>query len=232
MNELPKSFTPDEMRLTMTDQSLLTRCPVVPVVVLHDLADAIPLGEALLAGGIDIAEITLRTSVGRGAIAALTKALPELYVGAGSVLIPDHVDQVIDAGATFIVSPGLSVDVLTRAKNYGVPALPGIATSSELMTAISLGLDEVKFFPAGLLGGPAGIRALAAPFTEISFMPSGGVSAQNMSDYLNIPAVPAVSGSWMVEPALLAEKRWDEVTARSAAAIRTAEQLTAALTPA
>lgn len=214
----------------MTDQSLLTRCPVVPVVVLQDIAHAIPLGEALLAGGIDIAEITLRTPVGLGAIAALTKALPELLVGAGSVLIPDHVDQVIDAGATFIVSPGLSVDVLSRAKNNGVPALPGIATSSELMTAISLGLSEVKFFPAGLLGGPAGIRALAAPFTEISFMPSGGVSAQNMTDYLTIPAVPAVSGSWMVDPALLAEKRWEEVTLRAAAAIRTAGEATAALT--
>jgi 2-dehydro-3-deoxyphosphogluconate aldolase/(4S)-4-hydroxy-2-oxoglutarate aldolase len=136
---------------------------------------------------------------------------------------------VIDAGATFIVSPGLSIDVLTRAKSNGVPALPGIATSSELMTAIGLGLNEVKFFPAGLLGGPAGIRALAAPFTEITFMPSGGVSAENMTDYLRIPAVPAVSGSWMVDPALLADKRWDEVTARSAAAIRTARQVKAAL---
>jgi len=215
----------------MAEQSLLNRCPIVPVVVLHDLADAIPLGEALLAGGIDIAEITLRTSVGLGAIAALTKALPALHVGAGSVLIPAHVDQVIDAGAKFIVSPGLSVDVLARAKSNGVPALPGVATSSELMSAISLGLNEVKFFPAGLLGGPAGIRALAAPFTEVSFMPSGGVSAQNMTDYLSIPAVPAVSGSWMVDPALLADKRWDEVTARSAAAIRTAGQVSAALSP-
>jgi len=152
-----------------------------------------------------------------------------LHVGAGSVLTPAHVDQVIDAGAQFIVSPGLSVDVLTRAKSKGVPALPGIATSSELMTAIGLGLNEVKFFPAGLLGGPAGIRALTAPFTEIRFMPSGGVSAQNMADYLRIPAVPAVSGSWMVDPALLAEKRWDEVTARAAAAIRTAREVTSAL---
>ena len=213
----------------MAEQSLLKRCPIVPVVVLQDLADAIPLGEALLAGGIDIAEITLRTSVGLGAIAALTEALPALHVGAGSVLTPAHVDQVIDAGAKFIVSPGLSVDVLSRATSKGVPALPGIATSSEIMTAISLGLSEVKFFPAGLLGGPAGIRALAAPFTEITFMPSGGVSAQNMTDYLSIPAVPAVSGSWMVDPALIADKRWDEITARSAAAIRTAGQVSTAL---
>jgi 2-dehydro-3-deoxyphosphogluconate aldolase / (4S)-4-hydroxy-2-oxoglutarate aldolase len=206
-------------------ESLLNKCPIVPVVVIQDIDDAVPLGEALLAGGIDIAEITLRTPAGLGSIAALATSLPELHVGAGSVLIPAHVDQVIDAGTRFIVSPGLSVDVLTRAKSKGAPALPGIATSSELMTAIGLGIDEVKFFPAGLLGGPAGIRALAAPFTEISFMPSGGVSAQNMADYLSIPAVPAVSGSWMVDPALLAEKRWDEVTTRAAAAIRTAEEV-------
>jgi 2-dehydro-3-deoxyphosphogluconate aldolase/(4S)-4-hydroxy-2-oxoglutarate aldolase len=206
-------------------ESLLNKCPIVPVVVIQDIDDAVPLGEALLAGGIDIAEITLRTPAGLGSIAALATSLPELHVGAGSVLIPAHVDQVIDAGARFIVSPGLSVDVLTRAKSKGAPALPGIATSSELMTAIGLGIDEVKFFPAGLLGGPAGIRALAAPFTEISFMPSGGVSAQNMADYLSIPAVPAVSGSWMVDPALIAEKRWDEVTTRAAAAIRTAEEV-------
>jgi 2-dehydro-3-deoxyphosphogluconate aldolase/(4S)-4-hydroxy-2-oxoglutarate aldolase len=99
------------------------------------------------------------------------------------------------------------------------------------MTAVGLGLSEVKFFPAGLLGGPAGIRALTAPFTEMTFMPSGGVSAANMTDYLSIPAVPAVSGSWMVDPALLAEKRWDEVTSRAAAAIRTATEATTALIP-
>jgi 2-dehydro-3-deoxyphosphogluconate aldolase/(4S)-4-hydroxy-2-oxoglutarate aldolase len=203
----------------MSEQSLLHRCPIVPVVVIHDVAHAVPLGEALLAGGITVAEITLRTDAGIHAIEALAKELPELHVGAGSVLIADHVDQVVDAGAQFVVSPGLSVDVLTRSRNRGVPALPGVATSSELMTAVGLGLTEVKFFPAGLLGGPAAIRALTAPFTTISFMPSGGVNAVNMADYLTIPAVPAVSGSWMVDPALLVQGRWEEVIARSAAAI-------------
>ncbi|SDO34314.1 2-dehydro-3-deoxyphosphogluconate aldolase / (4S)-4-hydroxy-2-oxoglutarate aldolase [Nakamurella panacisegetis] len=203
-------------------ESLLHRCPVVPVVVIHDAAHALPLGEALLAGGITVAEITLRTAAGIGAIEALATALPELHVGAGSVLVAEHVDQVVDAGARFVVSPGLSVAVLARAQARGVAALPGVATSSELMTAVGLGVTEVKFFPAGLLGGPAAIRALAAPFTSMTFMPSGGVSADNMADYLAIPAVPAVSGSWMVDPGLLAEGRWDEVTARSAAAIRAA----------
>jgi 2-dehydro-3-deoxyphosphogluconate aldolase/(4S)-4-hydroxy-2-oxoglutarate aldolase len=206
----------------MNEQSLLNKCRIVPVVVINDVEQAIPLGEALLAGGITVAEITLRTSAGIDALAILAEKLPELHTGAGSVLVVDQVDQVVDAGAKFVVSPGLSVDVIKRSTERGVPALPGVATSSELMTAMSLGLTEVKFFPAGLLGGPAAIRALIAPFTTMSFMPSGGVNAANLTDYLAIPAVPAVSGSWMVDPDLLARGRWDEVTTRSAAAIKAA----------
>ena len=208
--------------MTATNEtSLLGRCPVVPVVVLDDPELAVPLGEALLAGGIDVVEITLRTDAGLEAIRRLG-ALPGLHVGAGSVLVPTQVDEVVAAGARFVVSPGLSVDVVERSRALGVPALPGVATASDLMTATALGLSEVKFFPAGLLGGPAAIRALTAPFTRMSFMPSGGVNADNMADYLAVPAVPAVSGSWMVEPALLRAKDWDEVTARSAAAVEKA----------
>jgi 2-dehydro-3-deoxyphosphogluconate aldolase / (4S)-4-hydroxy-2-oxoglutarate aldolase len=201
--------------------SLLDRCPVVPVVVLDDPELAVPLGEALLAGGIDVVEITLRTDAGLEAIRRLA-GVADLHVGAGSVLVADQVDAVVEAGARFVVSPGLSVDVVARCRALDVPALPGVATASELMTATALGLSEIKFFPAGLLGGPAAIRALAAPFTRMAFLPSGGVKPDNMADYLAVPAVPAVSGSWMVEPALLRAKDWDEVTARSAAAIAAA----------
>ena len=193
----------------------------MPVVVLDDPALAVPLGEALLAGGIDVVEITLRTDAGLEAIRRLG-VLPELHVGAGSVLVPGQADEVVAAGARFVVSPGLSVDVVARCRTLGVPALPGVATASDLMTATALGLSEVKFFPAGLLGGPAAIRALSAPFTRMAFMPSGGVNADTMADYLAVPSVPAVSGSWMVDPALLRAKDWDEVTARSAAAVGTA----------
>jgi 2-dehydro-3-deoxyphosphogluconate aldolase/(4S)-4-hydroxy-2-oxoglutarate aldolase len=205
----------------MTNPSLLDRCAVVPVVVLDEPGQALPLGEALLAGGIDVVEITLRTDAGVEAIRRLA-TLPDMHVGAGSVLVPHQVDQVVEAGARFVVSPGLSVEVVQRCHALGVPPLPGVATASDLMTASALGLDEVKFFPAGLLGGPAAIRALAAPVTRMSFMPSGGVNADNMGDYLAVPAVPAVSGSWMVDPALLRDGRWEEVTARSSAAIETA----------
>jgi len=210
-----------EARSAMTDQtvqatvqtapSLLRRCPVVPVVVLDHPDQAVPLGEALLAGGIDVMEVTLRTDAGLEAIRRLA-GLPGMHVGAGSVLVPEQVDQVVDAGARFVVSPGLSVDVVARCRTRDVPALPGVATASELMTAVSLGLDEVKFFPAGLLGGPAAIRALAAPFTRMAFMPSGGVKAENMADYLAVPAVP-------VERKLDGRGAWDEVTARSAHAV-------------
>jgi 2-dehydro-3-deoxyphosphogluconate aldolase/(4S)-4-hydroxy-2-oxoglutarate aldolase len=202
----------------MTDLSLLNRCPIVPVVVLDDPEQALPLGEALLAGGIDVVEITLRTDAGLEAIRRLA-TLPGMHVGAGSVLVPHQVDQVVEVGARFVVSPGLAVDVVQQSRAAGVPALPGVATASDLMAASALGLDEVKFFPAGLLGGPAAIRALAAPFARMSFMPSGGVNADNMGDYLALPAVPAVGGSWMVDPALLREGRWDEVRARASAAV-------------
>ena len=213
----------------MSKQSLLRRCPVVPVVVIDSADDAVPLGEALLAGGIDVIEVTLRTPAGMAAIRNLASALPLLHVGAGSVLVPGQVDEVVDAGAQFVVSPGLSVEVLARAGDLGVPALPGVATSSELMTAVGLGLTEVKFFPASLLGGPAGIKALAAPFTAMSFMPSGGVNPGNMADYLAIPAVPAISGSWMVDPGLIRAGQWDEVAARSAAAVETARRVLGAV---
>ena len=206
--------------MTRSDHSfaMLSHCPVVPVIVLDDPAQAVPLARALLAGGITIAEITLRTSAGLEGIRLLS-GQTELLVGAGSVLVPDQVDQVADAGAKFVVSPGLSTEVLDQASVRGVPALPGAATSSDLMVAAARGLSEVKIFPAGLLGGPAIIKALSAPFPDMTFMPSGGVSLDNMGDYLALACVPAVSGSWMVDPALLREGRWDEVTARAATAM-------------
>jgi 2-dehydro-3-deoxyphosphogluconate aldolase / (4S)-4-hydroxy-2-oxoglutarate aldolase len=201
--------------------SLLSRCPVVPVVVLDDADQALPLGKALLAGGIDVIEVTLRTAAGIAGIRALAD-LPGMLVGAGSVLVADQVDAVVDAGARFVVSPGTSREVITRSQERGVPALPGTASASDLMTAVSLGLTEVKFFPAGLLGGPATIKALAAPFPGLSFLPSGGVSLDTMGDYLALPCVPAVSGSWMVAPDLVRAGAWDEITARSAAAVERA----------
>jgi 2-dehydro-3-deoxyphosphogluconate aldolase / (4S)-4-hydroxy-2-oxoglutarate aldolase len=212
----------------LTARELLTRCPLVPVVVLDRAEDAVPLGEALLAGGITGVEITLRTAAGLDAIALAAQCLPDLTVGAGSVLTPDHVDQVVDAGAKFVVSPGLHAPVIARCVQRSVPALPGVATASEVMTAVNLGLAEVKFFPAGLLGGPAAIKAMSAPFPGMSFLPSGGVGPDNLSDYFALPCVPAVSGSWMVDPGLIRSVDWAEVTRRSKAAVDAARAAIAA----
>ncbi|MCY1137241.1 bifunctional 4-hydroxy-2-oxoglutarate aldolase/2-dehydro-3-deoxy-phosphogluconate aldolase [Actinoplanes sp. Pm04-4] len=192
--------------------------PVLPVVVLDDATQAVPLGEALLAGGIDSVEITLRTAAGLEGIRR-ARAVPGLRVGAGSVLTPAHVDQVVEAGAEFIVCPGLSTAVVSRAREHGVDILPGVATASEVMAAVALGLDEVKLFPAGLLGGPAYIEALSAPFPGMRFVPSGGVSAATLADYLAVPSVRTASGSWMVARDLLARADWARITELSAQAL-------------
>lgn len=200
---------------------LLQRCPVVPVVVLDDPDDALALGQALLAGGIDVVEITLRTAAGLPAIRRLAD-LPGLLVGAGSVLTARQVDQVADAGAGFVVSPGTGPAVLDRAAERGLPALPGISGGSDLMVAAEHGLREVKVFPADLLGGPAAVRALSQPFPGMTFLPSGGVRAETMGTYLSLPMVPAVSGSWMVAADLLRRRDWQTVTARASEALELA----------
>ena len=192
---------------------------VVPVAVIDDAASAEALGQALVAGGIDIIEVTLRTEAGLKALGALSSTAA-MRVGAGTVLSPAQVDAAIDAGATFLVSPGLSVPVVERAMERGIPIIPGVATPSDLMTAYNLGLSVVKFFPAGVLGGPPAIRALAAPFPDMRFVPTGGIGPSNAADYLALPSVLAIGGSWMVERALIAAGRWDEITTRSAEAVR------------
>ncbi|WP_308120904.1 bifunctional 4-hydroxy-2-oxoglutarate aldolase/2-dehydro-3-deoxy-phosphogluconate aldolase [Paractinoplanes bogorensis] len=197
--------------------------PILPVVVLDEPGQAVPLSEALLAGGIDRIEITLRTAAGLEGIRR-ARAVAGMRVGAGSVLTPAHVDQVVEAGAEFIVCPGFSAAVIERAREHGVDILPGVATASEVMAAVALGLDEVKLFPAGLLGGPAYIEALSAPFPGVRFVPSGGVGPKNLRDYLAVPAVPTVSGSWMVARGLLAAGDWNQVTALSTEAVAAAAE--------
>ncbi|MEP6480834.1 MAG: bifunctional 4-hydroxy-2-oxoglutarate aldolase/2-dehydro-3-deoxy-phosphogluconate aldolase [Rhodoglobus sp.] len=181
----------------------LERVRIVPVVVIDDAAGAGDLAEALAAGGIRCAEITLRTQAGLAALEAAA-TVPDFTVGAGTVLTADQVDRCADAGAQFIVSPGFDEDVVNRARERGLVALPGIATATELQRALRAGLEAVKFFPADRLGGLPGIASLAAPFPTVRFMPSGGVSAANAAEYLAHPAVFAVGGSWMVPRAAVA----------------------------
>jgi 2-dehydro-3-deoxyphosphogluconate aldolase/(4S)-4-hydroxy-2-oxoglutarate aldolase len=190
---------------------LLASYRLVPVVVLERADDAWPLGQALKAGGLPCAEVTFRTAAAEEAIREMSKD-PDLLVGAGTVLSADQVDAAVAAGASFIVSPGLSAEVVRRCKQLGVPVLPGVATPTEVMTAIDADLDAVKFFPAEANGGVATLRALSAPFPKMRFVPTGGVTFDNLGGYLAVRSVLAVGGSWMVAPALIAAGDFEEIT--------------------
>ena len=203
----------------MSDEMFSAR--IVPVVVLHDAKDAEPLGRALIAGGLPVAEVTFRTAAAVESIRAMS-AIEGLIVGAGTVLTPAQVEQAVEAGASFIVSPGLRRDVVFAAQAAGIPVLPGAVTPSEIMAAQELGLDTVKFFPANVFGGAAAIKALSAPFGSMRFVPTGGVSVSNLSDYLSLGCVPAVGGSWMVPVAAIREGAFAHVSELCVAAVAAA----------
>lgn len=201
------------MRPDETAQTL-ERWGVVPVVVVSDAKTAEGMCHALTAGGMPWAEITLRTPAGLEAI-RIASAIDGFSAGAGTVLTARQAEEAIEAGANFIVSPGLSKAVVAVAMAAGIPVIPGAVTSTEIMAAADLGLELVKFFPAGQAGGPAGLRALAEPFGNMRFMPTGGVSPNNLDDYLSIPAVAAVGGSWITPASLLAAGQFAEIEARA-----------------
>lgn len=191
---------------------------IVPVVVIDDARAAPDLADALAAGGIRCAEITLRTPAGLDAIRAVA-GRADFVVGAGTVLTADQVDAVTDAGAQFLVSPGLDDAVVARAAELGTPIVPGVATATEIQRALSRGIRHLKLFPANLVGGLAAVRAFAGPFPDVRFLPSGGVSADNAAEYLASTSVFAVSGSWMVPPGAVASGDLEAVQRLSAAAV-------------
>ena len=195
---------------------------LVPVVVSDVPSHAVGLGRALADGGLPIAEVTLRMPRALELLAAMAEGCPDLVVGAGTVVSADQVDAAVDAGARFLVSPGLAVDVVERARTRQVPILPGVATASDLMAATALGLDLVKLFPAGSLGGTDTVQALAAPFPAMSFVPTGGIGPADLADYLSVPAVAAVGGSWMVPAGALADGDHDTVRRLTAEAVQAA----------
>jgi 2-dehydro-3-deoxyphosphogluconate aldolase/(4S)-4-hydroxy-2-oxoglutarate aldolase len=191
---------------------------VIPVVVLNDPERAADLGAALIAGGLPIAEATFRTPEAAAVLRRLAQR-GDLVVGAGTVITARQVDQAYESGARFVVSPGLSAEVVRRCQKLDLPVIPGVSTASEIMAALDLGLDTVKFFPAEASGGLPTVKALAAAFPQVRFVPTGGITERSAPSYLAHPAVAAVGGSWMVAPDLLAAGRWDEVTARCAATV-------------
>lgn len=170
---------------------------LVPVVVLDEARDAGPLADALVGGGLPVAEVTFRTAAAPDAIRAMVDR-GDVLVGAGTVLTPEQVDQAVAAGAAYLVSPGTSRAVVERAQEHGIPILPGAVTATEVQAALDLGLDTVKFFPAGTSGGSKAIAALSAPFGGVRFVPTGGVGPANLDEYFALPCVAAVGGSWMV----------------------------------
>lgn len=197
---------------------------VVPVLVVDRVEDAKPLAEALLAGGMPLAEVTLRTAAALDAIKAMSE-VEGVLVGAGTVLCAEHVEQAIAAGATFIVSPGLDEGVVAAAKKHGVPVFAGAVTAGEIQKAWNLGLRTVKFFPAGIAGGAKALKGLSSVFRDMTFMPTGGVSMDNLEDYLGVKAVIACGGSWIAPEALVAEGNFEEITKRAADAIAAAQAI-------
>ncbi|MDX6364575.1 MAG: 2-dehydro-3-deoxyphosphogluconate aldolase / (4S)-4-hydroxy-2-oxoglutarate aldolase [Streptomyces sp.] len=203
--------------------SVLDLAPVVPVVVVRDAADAVPLARALVAGGLPVIEVTLRTPAATDAIRAIAAEVPDAVVGAGTVITPAQVADSVAAGARFLVSPGWTDVLLDAMKASGLPFLPGVSTTSEVVALLERGVHEMKFFPAEAAGGTAYLTSLAGPLPQARFCPTGGIGLASAPDYLALPNVGCVGGSWMLPAEAIAARDWDrvEALAREAAALRT-----------
>ena len=193
---------------------------IVPVVVLNKVEDAVPLANALLRGGINFMEITFRTACAAECISVISKEVPDMIVGAGTVINVDQAMVAVENGAKFIVSPGLDEGVVLWAKGNKIPVIPGTVTPTEIMRAISLGLNVLKFFPADVYGGIKALKALAAPFGQVKFLPTGGVSEANLTEFIENKAVAAVGGSWVCKKDDILNHDWDKITALSENAVR------------
>ncbi|WP_053851491.1 bifunctional 4-hydroxy-2-oxoglutarate aldolase/2-dehydro-3-deoxy-phosphogluconate aldolase [Streptomyces sp. NRRL B-24085] len=191
--------------------SLLDLAPVVPVVVVQDAPDAVPLARALVAGGLPAIEVTLRTPVALDAIRAIAGEVPDAVVGAGTVITPEQVHDVVAAGARFLVSPGWTDVLLEAMRGSGVPFLPGVSTASEVVALLERGVREMKFFPAEAAGGTAYLKSLAGPLPQARFCPTGGIGPGNAPEYLSLPNVGCVGGTWMLPEDALAARDWARV---------------------
>ena len=204
--------------MTFTDR--IFEAGIVPVVVLEKTEDAVPLANALLKGGISFMEITFRTACAAECIEIICKEVPDMIVGAGTVLNAEQAKLAVEKGAKFIVSPGLDEETVKWALANDIPVIPGCVTPTEIMKAISLGLKVVKFFPADVYGGIKAIKALAAPFGQVKFLPTGGVSEANLSEFIGNRSVAAVGGSWVCKKDDVLEHNWEKITALSENAVR------------
>ncbi|WRD93911.1 bifunctional 4-hydroxy-2-oxoglutarate aldolase/2-dehydro-3-deoxy-phosphogluconate aldolase [Helicobacter pylori] len=186
--------------------------PIVPVVVIENIKDAVPLVQSLVEGGIHIIEVTLRSSCALEAIELIAKNVPKMRVGAGTILNPTQLEQAQNRGAEFLISPGLTIKLLEHAKKKDMPLIPGVSSSSEVMQALELGYNALKFFPAEYCGGVKLLNAFNGPFKGVKFCPTGGISIDNMHSYLNLENVLCVGGSWLTPKNLIQNKEWDKIT--------------------
>lgn len=199
--------------------AVLAQSRIIPVLTIERVEDAVPLARALIAGGVPVLEVTLRTAAGLEAAASIMAAVPEAVVGIGTVLTPDDLAQAVAIGARFALSPGATPALLAAARDCPAPFMPGVATASELMQAMQHGFETVKFFPANTAGGPAALRGLAGPFPSARFCPTGGVGDGNAAEWLALPNVVAVGGSWLTPADEFGARDWDAITRRAARAV-------------
>ncbi len=209
------------MTVQMQMDTKLREMGIVPVVKLDDVKNALPLARALCAGGLPCAEITFRTEAAADSIRVIRENCPEMLIGAGTVLTTEQLDKAIEAGAQFIISPGLNPTIVKAAQDKNIPIYPGCATPTEVETALTLGLTTVKFFPAEAAGGTAMLSSLGAPYQQVRFMPTGGIDKSNLTKYLSLPNVIACGGSFMVKSTWLETGNWEAVRAETAAAVQT-----------
>lgn len=200
-------------------EQILTSGPVVPVIVITNVEQAVPLAKALVAGGVRVLEVTLRTDCAIEAIRAIAREVPDAIIGAGTVINPQQLQQVAEAGAQFAISPGLTKDLLEAAKAGPIPLIPGISTVSELMLGMDHGLREFKFFPAEANGGVKALQAIAGPFPQVRFCPTGGISLANYRDYLALKSVHCIGGSWLVPVDALKSGDYDRITSLAREAV-------------
>lgn len=195
--------------------------PVIPVIVIDDADDAVPLAEAMLAGGLDVIEITFRTAAAAEAISRISKTFPDMLIGAGTVVTIEQAQRALDEGISFGLAPGLNPDIVTFFEKQNTLFIPGVMTPSEIEKGLSLGCKLLKFFPAGPAGGIGMLKALSAPYSSqgVTFCPTGGVNLDNMNDYLALPAVSNIGGSWLATKQQIADKKWAEITAQVKAAL-------------
>ena len=202
--------------LTMNTMERIKKCGVVPVVVLDKVEDALPTAKALLAGGVDIMEITLRTEAGLESIRKVAAECPDILVGAGTVTTLEQCKQVVEVGAKFIVSPGFDPELVKWCIANSIDTMPGCVTPTEIMAALALGVKVLKFFPANIYGGIPAMKALAGPFGNVKFVPTGGVSEKNLDEYIGQPFIHAVGGSWLCAQKDIAQGNFEKITSLSA----------------